>query len=120
MSETKLSKAYSQYGASMGRGSQHAAPDSAIKFRLERVRLDSGGYDNGGAYWGHGSPLFHAWGDDGDKLPPLPEPHTTEQFKEYCARLGEICEADFFLRAQSRDAAKAAIREQYPQAKFYR
>lgn len=44
-----------RYGAPMGRHSfgtlENVAPR---KLRLFRVRLDSGGYDDGGAYWGHG------------------------------------------------------------------
>ncbi len=54
MAEHKFSKAYSQYGASMGR------PSEALegKVKLFQVRLDSGGYDNGGAYWGPGEPLW--------------------------------------------------------------
>lgn len=33
------------------------------KVHLVRVRLDSGGYDDGGAYWGLGEPLYHAYDD---------------------------------------------------------
>lgn len=29
-----------------------------VKVYTKRVRLDSGGYDQGGAYWGLGSPLY--------------------------------------------------------------
>ena len=41
--------------------------DNAIAARsvsVFRVRLDSGGYDDGGAYWGIGKPLFCARDDD--------------------------------------------------------
>jgi hypothetical protein len=30
------------------------------KLSLQRVRLNSGGYDSGGAYWGIGEPLYVA------------------------------------------------------------
>ena len=50
-------KAYSQYGASMGRPDCINEADTVVKILLERVRLDSGGYDLGGAYWGHGAPV---------------------------------------------------------------
>lgn len=43
-----------KYGAPMGR---HAVPDldtTRGTVRLFAVRLDSGGYDDGGAYWGYG------------------------------------------------------------------
>lgn len=47
----------SKYGAPMGRAS-FGNPES--KIRLFRVRLDSGGYDDGGAYWGLGQALYCA------------------------------------------------------------
>lgn len=55
------------YGAPMGRCS---APDLKLTYggvRLFRVRLDAGGYDDGGAYWGHGLPLWCAQDADGDR-----------------------------------------------------
>lgn len=55
--------AHSQYGASMGRRDNVAEALDVKKLHLERVRLDSGGYDPGGAYWGLGAPLYVAWGD---------------------------------------------------------
>ena len=55
----KLSKAYSQYGASMGRPSDGPLVG---RVHLERVYLDRGGYDNGGVYWGAGEPLYRAMG----------------------------------------------------------
>lgn len=74
------SKVSCKYGAPMGRGGSLLA---GTKTHLARVRLDSGGYDPGGAYWGIGQPLFVAWDDEG----------------------GEI-----YLRASSREAAKAQLR----------
>ncbi|KWN75016.1 hypothetical protein WM23_26710 [Burkholderia ubonensis] len=35
--------------------------------RLFRVRLDSSGYDDGGAYWGGGTALWCAIDDDGNR-----------------------------------------------------
>ena len=69
-----------------------AAIAAPIKFNLQRVRLDSGGYDSGGAYWGHGAPLWAAWSD---------------------------ATSDYF-RAQDREGAKAAVRAKYPAAMFFR
>ncbi len=55
----------SRYGAPMGRHT-HAAP-FAGRIRARRVRLDRGGYDPGGAYWGLGMPLYYVYGaDDGE------------------------------------------------------
>ena len=51
----------SQCSAPMGRRSwPNSKPETARSTRLFRVRLDSGGYDDGGAYWGLGQPLFCA------------------------------------------------------------
>ncbi len=52
-------KGYSQYGAQMGRHS--GAGDDGTPGRgliVRRVHLDSGGYDDGGAYWGRGARLY--------------------------------------------------------------
>jgi hypothetical protein len=73
------SKASSKYGASMGRSSD-LDYSATGKLKLERVPLDSGGYDPGGAYWGGGVPLYIAYDEDGRTL---------------------------YFRARDRDAAKA-------------
>ncbi len=64
------------------------------KVTLQRVRLDSGGYDHCGAYWGVGQPLYWAATDDG--------------------------QLDNTFRASDRDAAKAHVRQVIPGARFYR
>jgi hypothetical protein len=72
-----------RYGAPMGR------PDGMIDdgepLYLRRIRINSGGYDDGGAYWGLGAPLYAYGTGDGDWK---------------------------YLRARSRDDAKAKIRDQ--------
>jgi hypothetical protein len=35
------------------------------RVHIAGIRLDSGGYDSGGAYWGFGGWLWEAWTDDG-------------------------------------------------------
>lgn len=55
-----------RYGAPMGRCSESLSPTHRIYLR--RVRLDSGGYDRGGAYWGAGLPLYCAWDDNGGEV----------------------------------------------------
>ena len=82
-------------GAPMGRRGWHEG-DSDIprRFYLRRVRLDSGGYDSGGAYWGHGAPLY--W---------------------YYSTGGSV---DAFMRGANRDDVKARIRAVYPAASFFR
>lgn len=64
------------------------------KITLQRVRLDSGGYDPQGAYFGHGEPLYWA----------------------ACPEL----DLDWTLRAADRDDAKEQVRVAYPLARFYR
>ena len=61
---------------------------------LRRVVLDAGGYDKGGAYWGFGLPIWSA-----------------------LSACGTI---DLFVRAPNREAAKAAVLETAPNARFYR
>lgn len=84
----------SRYGAPMGR---HTGPNylatEAGRIHLMRVRLNSGGYDAGGAYWGIGAPLWYVEDQDGNSQ---------------------------YLRARDRAAAKAAILANWPDARFYR
>ena len=61
------------------------------KVHLERVRLDNGGYDSTGKYWGVGQPLYRAY-DDLDN--------------------------DSYFRADNRDAAKQ--HETLKGCRFYR
>lgn len=68
-----------------------AAP---IKVTLHRIRLDRGGYDSGGAYWGCGQRLYFAGTDDGS--------------------------IDIYFRAPDRETAKMYLRDKYPAARFYR
>ena len=60
----ELSKAYNKYGASMGRRSYSVNG----KCHLQKIPLDSGGYDRGGAYWGLGEPLYCAQDSEGSRL----------------------------------------------------
>ncbi len=81
-------------GAALGRGSYHAEDKNLpIKFILRQIRIDSGGYDSNGTYFGIGNPIY------------------------WCAN--EEYEVDFVLRAYNREQAKAEVREQYPNARFY-
>lgn len=82
-------------GAAMGRGAQHDAdPELPIKLYLQRIYLDSGGYDRNGTYFGFGEPLY--WYADSD---------------------GTV---DAMLRARSRAEAKLKILERYSKARFFR
>jgi len=100
----KLSKVNCKYGAPMGRVDQpspvsgyKAIPTMAHLFNLRKVRLNSGGYDEGGAYWGlrsRGQTLYWA----------INETETIERFFD----------------APGREAAKNILREEFPNCKFYR
>ena len=82
-------------GAALGRPTVHDAPKSfAGHIRLRRVRLNDGGYDNNGTYFGHGGPLYWYASDDG--------------------------EIDAMLRAGSREQARTEVLAVYPKAKVRR
>lgn len=82
-----------KYGAQMGRRSDLRL-DTVSKCKLHRVRLDSGGYDQGGAYWGiTGGALYYVEATDGEDE-------------------GKI----LYVRGASRDDAKA----QFPTARWFR
>jgi len=92
----------SQYGAPMGRGSWTQHRDKPIKFHIARVRgYDGGDYDKGGAYWGnlYGHPLYQAFG---------------------YAQCEDEPAQRIFVRAETRDKAKAEILKTFPLATFYR
>lgn len=69
-----------------------AAPKNP-PYYLQEVRLDSGGYDQGGAYWGHHQKLYCA-------------------FNDY--------DVQMYVRAINRDAAKIEVRASDPTARFFR
>ena len=77
----------------MGRAENHGA-NEIYKFRLYRVYLDTGGYDDGGAYWGIGNPLYCYESTDGSVYA--------------------------YGRATSRAEAKEKVLSQYPKGSFFR
>ena len=58
MTAPTLSNVSCKYGAPMGRHERASDPGDE-KVYVRHVPLNSGGYDRGGAYWGHGQRLFH-------------------------------------------------------------
>lgn len=44
----------------MGREVRIGNAGQPVRLTLQRVKLDRGGYDSGGAYWGLGKPLWRA------------------------------------------------------------
>lgn len=98
MSRCELTQVCGKYGAPMGRRDFSTSfvalhcPEP-VKLRLQRVVLDVGGYDQGGAYWGIGKPLWRAW---------------------FVNENGEDC--DCYFRAWTRGEAKAL----FPGKRFYK
>lgn len=89
----------SRYGAPMGRQSYRPDADETTRVRLTRVPLNSGGYDRGGAYWGHGDPIFCVWADESS--------NNEGQLTHY-------------VRAANRKHAKDQILGIWPLLRFYR
>lgn len=87
----------SEYGAAIGDRGDRGDPDRAYKFYLQHIDLDEGAYDRAYTYWGLPRNL---WGfmcfDDED---------------------GRV---RGFVRASNRAMAKAAVLDEYPNARFYR
>ncbi|MCY1283626.1 hypothetical protein D9M68_940250 [compost metagenome] len=102
MSLPPLSDVSSKYGAPMGRRNRcEMLPDEVGKVYLQRVPFVDGCYDQGGAYWGAPANLWRAYC----------EMEITE---------GEIDVFEQFLRAGTREQAKAALRDEFPNISFYR
>ena len=104
-------------GSRMLANPKSSSAQPKVKFNLERVRLDQGGYDRFGMYFGRGAPLYHYMAEvPTDRyfyVGPGPYDYGTEPG-------GDVKDVDDYLRAYSRDDAKDRIREQYPFATFYR
>ena len=97
--QPRLCRACGPRGADMGRR-DHIPEDAAPqKLRLRPLTLYDGAcYDKGGAYWGSGTLrsgfMWAAWNPDQSAL--------------------------IFVRAVTRDAAKAEVQRVMPQARFHR
>lgn len=95
-----------KYGAPLGRANRNTHTDKrgnvhkltvtegARPMRLVRIHLNSGGYDAGGAYWGIGPGLYY--------------------FEDNTGSISG------YVRGRTRDAAKAAVRQQHKHARFFR
>lgn len=95
-------KVNARYGAPMGRASytlrsngeptytlERGEPEytEALRamphhFRLQHARLNSGGYDAGGAYWGHGEPVYLAMSDNGRIFRSYRARHRAHAFRQ--------------------------------------
>ena len=78
------------------------------RFYLRALPLDAGGYDPGGAYWGHafdGTTLYAAW---------APSELATLEGEEV-----ELADARLYVRARNRDHAKRETLAIFPGARFF-
>jgi len=95
----RLDNVSSRYGAPMGRADRCPVdPDAPLVLRLARLRWEDGDYDQGGAYWGCGAPMWCAWSVDAP-------PEGDEPVRIY-------------VRARTADAARAVVLERFPAARF--
>lgn len=94
MSTPTLPNVASKFGAPMGRRGDVPKPAKGVRCYLGRVKLDRGGYDPGGAYWGIGAPLYHVQAEDGS--------------------------ISQFYRAWDRETAKEKVLKDFPGATFFR
>lgn len=112
----KLSIGYSQRGADMGRA-EILPLDKTVKVKMYLrsilVAADGGCYDEGGAYWGSGTPVYWAHGE----LPEEMECHTTGSYVLFDAKHDQV---DLYFRAENREAAKAYVLTVLPNATFHR
>lgn len=103
-----------KYGAPMGRRDSRGDGDAPYKMRLFKVKIDSQGYDDGGAYWGLGETLYCATSEElCDEVTDIKtgERVTLEYFEG---------DATMYFRASDRSKAKEHVLRQYSKAKFYR
>lgn len=94
--------------------------DYAPRVHLAGIRLDSGGYDQGGAYWGTGGWLWEAWTDDGAYYETGRVSAGSAERREALERL-RAAGHEWPSTAQiDRETAKGEIRESLPGVRFYR
>lgn len=89
----------------MGRSDELNVVDSAEfnqKVMLQVLPMVDGAYDQGSAYWGCGS-REHGW-----------------MFRAYYYNPQNGESVDMYIRALSREKAKAQVIERLPKARFYR
>ena len=88
----KLREVDGARGAPMGRLAHHGDYDANIKLIVHHCPFVDGAYDEGGAYWGAGEPLWRAIEPEGD--------------------------VEFFLRGKDRWEVLEDVRELYPNAEI--
>ena len=87
-----------KYGAPLGRLYRLPADtDEPVKLKLVKLKMvGDGAYDQGGAYWGCGDPIYMAKGEASDVV------------------------VELYVRVKDREEAKLKIRDRLSNATFYR
>lgn len=120
----KLPNGCGPRGADMGR--QTNVPEyrgHRFKLYLRNILTgDDGAYDETGAYWGIGKPIFWAHKPAQDKVEKrgfTGNKHMVGRQYTYTCSDSEAMEINIFLRATDRDEAKREILKLLPNAIFY-
>lgn len=117
MNYPKMTKGYSRWGAYMGRPNSidKKLQDVPLLFHVYELKIDSGGYDAGGAYWGQRPNGIHLYRALSWTHFPSSGP------REYC-RLAAAKNKDdwqeMFIDAENRAEAKDIVRESFHKARF--
>lgn len=102
-------------GAPMGRSNRDELEDDVGRVFLQRVPFVDGCYDRGGAYWGAPANLWRAYAQEEATKDAPHNPHRFHQVRQ-----GDILVFEQFVRANSREQAKALLLEDFPTISFYR
>lgn len=110
----------------------------SVKFTLRRVRLNQGGYDARGEYFGIGAPLWEysaeypdTWNANHQPACTVGNPIPSERMDitpggahtcGECGRMARVAYNDVCerVRAGDRESAKDKVKGKYPEARFYR
>lgn len=118
--ETCTTPASSRYGAPMGRASRCLDTETDQLFHLRRVSIDSGGYDQGDAYWGHGAPIYEAFSVDGSEFMTLRLDPAERSALAAKMRANGDDPLEFGSAWLDRRTAKAQVWDIYPNARLFR
>lgn len=105
-----------KYGAPTGRHTGPEPSGNGSKWQLNNIRLDVGGYDRGGAYWGLGKLLYWCCNEAGEEAF-----FRLDMFDYLEAHDAWTGSSSTWRRHDSRIAAKHVVRRDYdPEARFYK
>lgn len=105
-----------KYGAPMGRAGNLCDSETSERFHVRKLRLDSGGYDQGGAYWGHGASLYHATSESGShEMFFRLESKQRRKVAQWLAEQGRVA----YGTTLDRLTARYMVKIQFPNARFF-